>query len=62
MIHLTKSTSTKADGISLSRMACVNSPFIRGYIASQEEFMKAVRENRQVCKKCLAIAKKRHLL
>lgn len=56
MIHLTKQTTKEVQNIQLNRMACVNSPFIKGRLADKEEFAQLMETKLQhCCKKCQSI-------
>lgn len=60
MTHLIKQTNIiMIGGASVIRMACVNSPFIKGRIVDMEKFAQTPIESR--CKKCQKIFEKRLL-
>jgi hypothetical protein len=57
VIHLVKQTdSISKEGISIKRMACVNDPFVRGYIVTLDEFNSAMQAGKTCCKKCQKIS------
>lgn len=56
MIHLTKQSTKSVMEIELKRMACVNSPFIKGRLADKEEFENLIASKPEhCCKKCQSI-------
>lgn len=57
MTHLQKQTNaTTREGITISRMACVNDPFLRGHIVDLKTFREATENGVTTCKKCQKIA------